>query len=142
MSLGSVLTQYIFLPISSTSQGSQRGPNSALRNSFFMSHLISLLLAFYRSCAISNASFADSPRTNQFQSTSIYYIRASDQFYGPKSFGPKSFGPKLFGPKFFGPKFFGPEFFGPEIFGPKFLGPNFLDPIFLDPIFLDPISLD
>ena len=33
-----------FLPISSSSQGSQRGSNSALRNSFFMSHLISLRL--------------------------------------------------------------------------------------------------
>ena len=37
-------TNNIFLGVSSTSQGSQRGPNSALRNSFFMSHLISLRL--------------------------------------------------------------------------------------------------
>ena len=38
----------VFLGVSSTSQGSQRGPNSALRNSFFMSHLISLWLV--RTC--------------------------------------------------------------------------------------------
>ena len=38
----------IFLGVSSTSQGPQKGPNSALRNSFFMCHLISLWLV--RTC--------------------------------------------------------------------------------------------
>ena len=41
-------TGLIFLGVSSTSQGPQRGPNSALRNRFFMCHLISLWLV--RTC--------------------------------------------------------------------------------------------
>ena len=52
----------------------------------------------------------------QCQTTFIYYIIASDQFFGPilwtQIFWTQFFGPILFGPKFFEPEFFGLKYFG------------------------------
>jgi hypothetical protein len=53
----------VFLPISSTSQGCQRGSNSALRNSFFMSHFSSKLEMKKKSVLLMDISI------NQWRST-------------------------------------------------------------------------
>ena len=110
------------------------------KSSFLSTSSISLLLAFYWSCAISTASFADSSAgICQIRTWMLWKLSGTRLFHVGKNFLDMNFLDPNILKQFIGPIFptqifwtrnFWSQIFWTRIFGPEFFGPELFEPIF------------